>query len=162
MTPLRVDVQFGARRPWVPGSAQVRSWVGSALAHAPRQRIPGARRLDPPALVVCVQVVGTTAGRALNRQYRGKDRPTNVLSFEGAGMDPAGEHNLGDIVICAPVLAREAHAQGKPLRAHWAHIVVHGTLHLLGFDHRQPEEARVMESLETQIIESMGFLDPYG
>jgi probable rRNA maturation factor len=162
MPSVRVDVQFAARRPWVPSIAQIRTWVSVAIDRAPRRHIPGARRAGAAALVVSVQVVGARAGRELNLRYRGKDKPTNVLSFEGAGRQASGEHNLGDIVICAPVLAREAREQGKAARAHWAHIVVHGTLHLLGFDHLQPAQARAMESLETQIIESMGFSDPYG
>lgn len=160
--PLRVDVRFAARWPWVPGVRQLCDWVTTAVHSAPASRVPGGRQRNPHPLVVSVQVVGSRAGRALNGRFRGQDSPTNVLSFSGPGASAAGEHFLGDIVICAPVLAREASAQRKSRQAHWAHIVVHGTLHLLGFDHLRPGQARVMESLETQIIESMGFPDPYG
>jgi probable rRNA maturation factor len=159
---LRVDVQFAARRPWVPRAALVRRWIAAALGRVPARRISGTQGASPLPLVVSVKIVGTQAGRALNARFRGKDRPTNVLSFEGPGRTASIEHMLGDIVICAPVLAREARAQGKRLEAHWAHIVVHGCLHLAGFDHLRPGQARVMEALERQIIESMGFSDPYG
>jgi probable rRNA maturation factor len=111
---------------------------------------------------VFVHVVGKRASRSLNARYRRKDAPTNVLSFAGAGMSPSGLAFLGEIVICAPVLAKEAHDQGKSRHAHWAHITIHGVLHLLGFDHIEPRQARKMEMLETQILESMGFSNPYG
>lgn len=111
--------------------------------------------------MVSVHVVGARAARTLNARYRGKDKPTNVLSFPGPGVMPDGERPLGDIVICAPLMAREAHAQRKTLIAHWAHITVHGTLHLLGFDHQRPGEARQMEALEVRVLGKLGIGDPY-
>jgi probable rRNA maturation factor len=111
--------------------------------------------------VLSVRVVGTARSRSLNARYRNKDRPTNVLSFGGAGAAPDGRHYLGDLVICAPVVAQEAHAQGKRRESHWAHMTVHGVLHLLGFDHEIQSEARKMESLEVQILDRLGFSDPY-
>ncbi len=94
--------------------------------------------------MLSVRVVGAARSRSLNARYRGKDRPTNVLSFGGAGMCPDGRNFLGELVICAPVVAREARAQGKTREAHWAHMTVHGVLHLLGFDHERTLEARKM------------------
>jgi probable rRNA maturation factor len=85
-----------------------------------------------------------------------------VLSFQGAGLLPDGARDLGELVICAPLVAVEARAQRKPLAAHWAHLTVHGVLHLLGLDHQAPEEASRMETLEMQILDRLGFSDPYG
>ena len=99
--------------------------------------------------------------RALNRAFRGKDKPTNVLSFNGAGAMPDGRYFLGELVICAPVVAREALTQGKTLESHWAHMTVHGVLHLLGFDHERRGEAAKMEAREIQMLDRLGFLDPY-
>ncbi|MEQ1439450.1 rRNA maturation RNase YbeY [Fontimonas sp. SYSU GA230001] len=102
-----------------------------------------------------IRVVGDDESRALNAGYRGKDKPTNVLSFPGsAGI-------LGDLVICAPVVAREAAEQDKPLRAHWAHMVVHGCLHLRGYDHEHERDAQRMEARERRILKELGFADPY-
>jgi probable rRNA maturation factor len=108
-----------------------------------------------------IRIVGSSASRRLNARYRGKDRPTNVLSFAGTGVLPDGIRLLGDLVICAPVVSREAKAQGKSLRAHWAHLTVHGVLHLLGMDHARAAEAGRMEQKELQILDRLGFSDPY-
>ena len=112
-------------------------------------------------LVVSVRAVGNTRSRSLNSAYRGKDRPTNVLSFEGPGAMPDGSRILGELVICAPVVAREARAQGKSAESHWAHMTVHGVLHLLGFDHEHDAEARKMAAREVQILDRLGFSNPY-
>jgi probable rRNA maturation factor len=152
----RIEVRFAARKPWAPSSRKLAEWARVALASG----LPSARRRVP--LVVSVQVVGTRRSRALNARYRGKEAPTNVLSFAGAGQLPSGERDLGELIICAPVLAREARAQRKSPAAHWAHITIHGVLHLLGRDHQTAREARNMETLETQILETMGFSNPYG
>lgn len=105
---------------------------------------------------VTVRIVGAAESRALNRRYRGKDRPTNVLSF------PYGEPGvLGDLVVCAPVVNREAREQGKSPAAHWAHMVVHGVLHLRGFDHIRAPDAKVMETRERAILARLSFPDPY-
>ena len=105
---------------------------------------------------ITLRLVDADEGQQLNRDFRGRDYATNVLSF------PFGEPGyLGDIVICAPVVAREAVAQGKALHAHWAHLVVHGVLHLLGHDHQGDPEATVMENRERQLLAKMGFADPY-
>lgn len=114
---------------------------------------------------VCIRIVDEAEGRALNLQWRGKDYATNVLSFPGSappGM-PGGEapELMGDIVLCAPVVARESQARDKPVAHHWAHLVVHGVLHLRGFDHIQPPSAALMERREREILDGLGIPDPY-
>jgi probable rRNA maturation factor len=119
----------------------------------------GARRRKPAE--VAIRIVGADEGQALNRDYRGKDYATNVLSFP-AELPPGVDLPLiGDLAICAPVVAREAAEQGKKPRDHWAHLTVHGTLHLLGYDHIEDAEAEAMEALETRILAGLGIGDPY-
>ncbi|MFA0325983.1 rRNA maturation RNase YbeY [Vibrio splendidus] len=108
-----------------------------------------------------VRIVDTEESHQLNHDYRGKDKPTNVLSFPFE-VPPGMELDLlGDLIICRQVVEKEAEEQNKPLLAHWAHMVVHGSLHLLGYDHIEGDEAEEMESLETEIMQTMGFEDPY-
>ena len=108
-----------------------------------------------------VRIVDEAESHELNLNYRGKDRPTNVLSFPFECPDEVELPLLGDLVICRQVVEREAQEQDKPVMAHWAHMVVHGSLHLLGYDHIEDDEAEKMESLETQIMTGLGFADPY-
>lgn len=108
-----------------------------------------------------IRVVGAARSRTLNERYRHKPWATNVLSFAGAGPLPDGGLDLGELVICAPVLAREAAAQALSREAHWAHITVHGVLHLLGFDHERDPEAGRMMRREAQILGLLGFSNPY-
>jgi probable rRNA maturation factor len=147
---LVLELSFAARRPWVPRRADFLRWAGAAL--------PGTRT----ACVLSIRIVGAHGSRRLNARYRDKDRPTNVLSFAGAGLTPDGQDHLGELVLCAPLIASEARTQGKALRAHWAHLTVHGVLHLHGFDHERPRDARKMEALEVQILERLKVSDPYG
>lgn len=135
-------LQRATRAGGVPTRASLRIWAAAALKSA-----QGA---------LTIRVVGERESQQLNKTYRGKDKPTNVLSF-GYG----DQQVLGDLIICAPVLRREALEQGKTLRAHWAHMVVHGCLHLLGYDHVQDGEARRMEAREIKILKGLGFPDPY-
>ena len=150
---LDVAVSYAAPRAGVPASTSFRKWVAAALAG----RI---READ-----LAIRIVGTREGRALNRHYRGKDYATNVLSFPAELPEglPEGVRLplLGDLVICAPVVAREAREQRKPLAAHYAHLTVHGALHLLGWDHEDPREADCMEQLEREILAGLGLPDPY-
>ena len=146
---LELDVSYAARRPWAPGSRQLARWAGAALAPVRH------------SLVLSVRVVGLARSRSLNARYRHKNKPTNVLSFGGAGRIPDGRYFLGELVICAPVVAREAREQQKTLESHWAHMLVHGVLHLLGFDHEVEAEAVRMAAREIQILDRLGFLDPY-
>lgn len=134
-------------RAWAPPRRELTRWVRAAL---------GARRAGALALAV----VGPRESRRLNARYRGHDRPTNVLSFPAPPAPGAGRL-LGDLVICPSVLAREARAQAKSLRAHWAHLVVHGTLHLLGYDHVRGADARRMERREVRVLRALGFANPY-
>jgi len=164
---LQLDLSYAARRPWVPARAKFSTWVEAALAGAARARgaPPTARALAKTKrgdrLVVSVRAVGSARSRSLNSVYRGKDRPTNVLSFEGPGEMPDGSRILGELVICVPVVAREAREQGRSAESHWAHMTVHGVLHLLGFDHELDREARKMAAREAQILDRLGFSNPY-
>jgi probable rRNA maturation factor len=119
----------------------------------------GARHRKPAEL--SIRIVGAREGRALNRQYRDKDYATNVLSFPAELPRGVASPLLGDMVICAPVVAREAREQGKSARDHYAHLTVHGVLHLLGFDHQNERDATRMETLETRILATLGIADPY-
>ena len=148
---LEVGVSYAAPRRGVPASASFRGWVAAALA--------GARHRHPPEL--SIRIVGAREGRALNRQYRGKDYATNVLSFPVELPRGIASPLLGDLVLCAPVVAREAREQRKAPRDHYAHLAVHGVLHLLGFDHQNEGDAARMEMLETRILATLGVADPY-
>ena len=143
---LDVVLRYRTRRPWAPGPATLRRWA---------QLAAGGRRGE-----LGIRVVGSGEGRALNQRWRRRAYATNVLSFPAA--PELGGRQIGDIVVCAPVVAREAHQQGKALAAHWAHMVVHGVLHLLGFDHSRAADARRMESRERALLARLGFADPYG
>ena len=115
-----------------------------------------------PASELTVRVVDEAEAASLNEQFRRGSGPTNVLAFSHDNEVPGAKSSLGDLVICAPVLEREAADQGKTLEAHWAHISIHGTLHLLGYDHETEEDARVMEARERELLGALGFDDPYG
>ena len=146
-----VHVGYAVPRAGVPASASFARWVAAALH--------GARRRK--STEVAIRIVDADEGRNLNRDYRGKDYATNVLSFP-AELPPGVDLPLiGDLAICAPVVAREAAEQGKKPRDHWAHLTVHGTLHLLGYDHIEDTEAEAMETLEKRILASLGIADPY-
>lgn len=146
---LELSVSYGLPRLGLPAASSFRQWVGAALEN----RI---KRAD-----LALRLVGEYEGRSLNRHYRGKDYATNVLSFPAELPPGVDLPILGDIVICAPVVQREARTQGKACRAHFAHLTVHGVLHLLGFDHEDPREALAMEMLEREILAGLGFSDPY-
>ncbi|MFV0447739.1 MAG: rRNA maturation RNase YbeY [Vibrio sp.] len=110
---------------------------------------------------VTIRIVDTQESHQLNMDYRGKDKPTNVLSFPFEAPPGMELDLLGDLVICRQVVEQETGEQNKPLLAHWAHMVVHGSLHLLGYDHIEDDEAEEMESLETELMQKLGFEDPY-
>ena len=144
-----VDVQYAMAVDGIPGEDTIRQWVLQAL---PEQKKEAE---------LTVRIVDEAEITALNHRYRGKDGPTNVLSFPYEGIPGVATELLGDIVICAPVVASEAVAQHKPLDAHWAHIVVHGVLHLLGFDHQHDDHAHQMEAREAELLASLGYANPY-
>ena len=162
--PLELELQLATRRPWVPGKATLRRWALAAHAAGIDALPVRQRRIHatlPHGATLCVRIVGSAESRRLDRDYRGRDKPTNVLSFPASPEERVATGTLGDMVICAPVVAREAREQRKALGGHWAHMVVHGTLHLLGYDHEQPRQARAMEALEVEILHGLGFHDPY-
>ena len=144
-----VEVQRACAAPGVPPPAKLVEWAEAALDG----RGDGAH--------MTVRVVDETEGAALNARYRGRTGATNVLAFGFDAPEVPFVRILGDIVVCAPVAAREAREHSKRLDAHWAHLVVHGTLHLLGYGHDEPGDAAEMETLEREILDRLGYPDPY-
>jgi probable rRNA maturation factor len=136
----------------LPDAAQIEHWVKAALA---------AAHYEAEEAELTVRIVSETESAELNQAYRHKSGPTNVLSFPFEQIPELPLPLLGDLVICAPVVAREAQEQGKPLEAHWAHMLVHGCLHLLGYDHIEETEAEAMETLEIAILSALGYDNPY-
>lgn len=132
----------------IPDATLIQQWADNAC-------------LDNDKVIVSVQVVSNDEMRELNRTWRGKDRPTNVLSFPMELPDEVDLKILGDLVLCADVINTEAEQQHKPVKAHWAHMVVHGMLHLQGYDHIDDEQAEAMEALEIRILNQLGFDNPY-
>ena len=150
---MAVDVQF---------AIEIEEPPGADLAMAAEAVI---RRLGEhaEATEVCLRIVDGDESRQLNHAYRGKDKATNVLSFPAdVALPEGGTRILGDIAICDPVVRAEAEAQRKPLDAHYAHMVVHGMLHLYGYDHEDPKEADAMEDIEREVLGRLGYADPYG
>lgn len=146
---LEVSVSYGLPRAGLPAANSFRRWVAAALD----SRI---QRAD-----LAIRLVDEKEGCALNRHYRGKDYATNVLSFPADLPSGVTLPLLGDLVICAPVVAREARDQDKSLNAHYAHLTIHGALHLIGLDHEDPREADAMELIEREILATLGIGDPY-
>ncbi len=146
---VEVDVQYAATGEGMPEPGEIVGWVQAAVAG----------RRDNAEL--SVRVVDEAEITVLNHRFRGQDRPTNVLSFPVGDMPGMEVSLLGDVVVCAPVVRRQAREQRKSERAHWAHMVVHGTLHLLGYDHVTPADAEEMEQIEKAVLDSFGYKDPY-
>lgn len=151
---VEIDVQLAvsaddAEECAPPRPEDVKRWVRAALA---------GLRSDAE---VVIRIVGQVEAADLNLRYRDRHGPTNVLSFPFGDAAVPGCRPLGDVVICAPLVCREARAQGKTPEAHWAHLVVHGVLHLLGYEHERDEEAGVMEAEETKVLAGLGFPEPY-
>ncbi len=154
---LRVELTR-AGRVRAPSAGAIGAWASAALGRRAQGR------------ELAVRIVGARESRRLNARYRGRDKPTNVLSFPveprlprlaRLADDPDARPPLGDLVLCAPIVAREAQRQGKSVRAHWAHLVVHGALHLVGYDHERPRDARRMERREIAVLKRLGFANPY-
>jgi len=148
---LKLELAKGTRA-WAPPQAHMSRWASAALGRRGENR------------EIAVRVVGAEESRELNRTWRGKDKPTNVLSFPAPAVpaERASRRPLGDLVICAQVVRHEASRDGKPLKAHWAHMVVHGTLHLAGYDHEQGRHERLrMERREIAVLKSFGIGNPY-
>jgi len=150
MGKMIIDLQIACEQETgLPTAEQIEQWATAAVQ-------PQSDEVE-----MTVRIVDEAESHELNLNYRGKDRPTNVLSFPFECPDEVELPLLGDLVICRQVVEREAQEQDKPVMAHWAHMVVHGSLHLLGYDHIEDDEAEEMESLETQIMTELGFADPY-
>jgi len=145
---IDLDLQF-ASSAYTPSEEQFETWVKAALSG----------RRDETELTI--RVVDQEESRGLNDQYRGKDKPTNVLSFPFETLDYMELPLIGDVVICASIVEQEAQEQVKEVDAHWAHMVVHGILHLLGYDHIDEDDAKIMETLEIKILADLGYSNPY-
>lgn len=154
--PLELDLQIACEDEEPPPRERIELWVTETLAAANYEP-----KFTEEPVELTVRVVGEAESQALNGQYRDKQKPTNVLSFPFEAPEGVPLSLLGDLIVCAAIVRTEAQQQNKPLTAHWAHMIVHGTLHLLGFDHIDPSEAEAMETLETRILASLGFDDPY-
>lgn len=146
---IKVDIQRATDDPEIPDNRKFRKWVKTALSDYNKDT------------ELTIRIVDEDEGTELNRKWRKKKGPTNVLSFPYADDDGMAGDLLGDIIICAPVIRKEAKEQKKTLESHWAHMVIHGTLHLLGYDHIKPEDAGKMENLETRLLKSLGYANPY-
>jgi probable rRNA maturation factor len=145
----QIEVQVVFSSPGQPDKTQIQQWIDAAL-----------QDYDKDAEIV-VRIVDVHESAQLNKQYRHKPGPTNILSFPADIPEGIGLNLLGDLVVCAPVVEREALEQQKLLTHHWAHIIIHGVLHLLGYDHIEEAEAEVMESLEIKILQTLNISNPY-
>ncbi|AFU18858.1 rRNA maturation RNase YbeY [Actinobacillus equuli subsp. equuli] len=155
MTTPIIDLQIAAENSEdLPSLEQFTQWVQRALAHE-------AQTEDFPETEITIRIVDEAESHELNLTYRGKDKPTNVLSFPFEVPEGIELPLLGDLIICRQVVEKEAQEQQISLESHWAHLAIHGTLHLLGYDHIEDAEAEEMEGLETEIMQSLGFEDPY-
>lgn len=146
---IQIDLQIACSDNLLPSERDFYDWISLAIGNTRE------------AAEISVRIVDIMESRALNRQYRSKDKPTNVLSFPAEFPHGVDLPLLGDLVICAPVVAEEAQAQGKLLKAHWAHMSIHGTLHLLGYNHIDTVEAEAMEALEAEYLAVLGYANPY-
>lgn len=146
---ISIDIQMACSSEEAPDEDSMQRWASAAL------------RDERETAELSVRIVDTHESAELNQQYRGKSGPTNVLSFPFDAVTPEPLPILGDLVICAPVVAAEAAQQRKSSQAHWAHMTVHGVLHLLGYDHISDSDAELMEGLETEILLGLGFPAPY-
>ena len=144
-----LDIQSASSSEDAPDEQSMKRWVSAAIVSK-----TGDTELS-------IRIVDERESQELNQTYRGSSGPTNVLSFPFNEEIPEPLPLIGDVVICAPVVAREAEQQNKELKAHWAHMIVHGVLHLQGYDHQNDTEAVIMETLETEIMQKLGFPPPY-
>jgi len=145
-----VDIQLADSSAKTPDAQHIRDWVAAVFT-----------TLERSPLALTVRVIGEEEMAKLNRRYRGRNKPTNVLSFPMEPLPGMRTDLLGDIVVCGPVVDREAAIQNKSPMDHWAHMVVHGLLHLFGYNHESDQEAMVMEALEKSVLEGLGYSDPY-
>lgn len=146
---IAVDVQYATDAVDVPSEKSIHTWVIAALGNI-REKAE-----------LTIRIVDEDEGKDLNRQWRDTEGATNVLSFNVEGVEDIEPDLLGDVIICAPVVHKEALEQQKTAESHWAHMVIHGTLHLLGYDHINDKDAEEMESLEINILKTLGYTNPY-
>jgi probable rRNA maturation factor len=146
---IELDLQLACDNKILPSQAQLELWLNTALK--PYNK----------AFELTIRVVDIAESKQLNHQYRGKDKPTNVLSFPFEVPEGIDLNLLGDLVICAEVVAKEADEQEKALMVHWAHMVIHGCLHLLGYDHINDDDAQEMEALEIDLLSQLSINNPY-
>lgn len=151
MSDIVIDRQAAIDEPQLPTLEQLTLWVGCVFSQHP----------DDDRQELTIRFVDGAESQSLNRDYRGKDKPTNVLSFPFENPPGITLPLLGDLVICHAVVAHEAHEQHKPLTHHYAHMVIHGTLHLMGYDHIEEQEAEEMEQLERELLATLTIPDPY-
>ena len=144
-----LDLQIATQIEALPSEQQMSLWLAAVIDEA------------NSAAEITIRIVDEAESQKLNRDYRDTDRPTNVLSFPFQAPPGVEQPILGDVVVCAPVVMHEAAAQHKTVEAHWAHMVIHGTLHLLGYGHIEAVEAEVMEQREREILAQLGYPDPY-
>lgn len=159
MRPALIDVQYASDLSDLPETDVLQLWVETVLNH-PGVNCSLAVPADEP-LELTIRIVDEHEGQYLNQRWRGKTGPTNVLSFPFESPPEVPIPLLGDIVVCAPVVLREAEEQHKSSTAHWAHLVIHGTLHLLGYDHIEDADADIMEALEIEILAKLTYPNPY-
>lgn len=145
---ITIDIQYAAGGKDIPDRKKIGKWARLALAGLIEEA------------VLAIRIVDEKEGATLNKTWRNKNKATNVLSFP-AGENPLMPELLGDIVLCAPIVAREAREQGKSADAHWAHMVIHGILHLAGYDHMKKQDARIMEKIEISKLKSLQYPNPY-
>jgi probable rRNA maturation factor len=147
---IELELQIATQAQTLPHPAQIREWVGTVLAN----------HFETAQLTI--RIVDEAESAELNERFLGKQGPTNVISFPYEPIPGIPDNILGDIVICAPLVVKEADEQDKTILAHWAHLVIHGLLHLLGYDHQTDKEAEEMEKLEVKILKKLKFPSPYG
>jgi len=146
---VHIEVQYHSAETPLPTKKILQKWVNTVMVNPKSD------------MEITLRIVDKEESYALNFQFRGKDKPTNVLSFPYDPIPELPAHIVGDIVLCAPVIKEEAAQQQKALEAHWAHMVIHGCLHLLGYDHETSEQAGVMEPMEITLLNTLGFANPY-
>lgn len=151
---MNIDIDHAYTSASIPDNQQISLWASTALKASPLKAI----HANPE---ISIRIVGNDEIQHLNHHYRGKNTTTNVLSFPTDFPEGVDIALLGDVVIAAPVVELEAKNQGKPIHAHWAHLIIHGTLHLMGYDHIDTTEASIMEALETKLMQSLGYPCPY-
>ena len=155
MATLELDLQIASEDDDVPEPGQFENWILSALSEG------GFQADESLPIEITIRIVDREESQHLNLTYRQKDKPTNVLSFPFESPEDVPLQLLGDLIICAPIVRQEAVEQHKAPTAHWAHLVIHGTLHLLGYDHIEESQAAEMETLETRVMHTLGYADPY-